>query len=91
MAKETILFKSEERRELHNVAEFLHQLADRLAQNEVILRQGAEELILSIPNQVVLELKVEEEPKRKTTKRSLEIEIEWTEGGDADSGSVSLG
>ncbi len=91
MAKETVLFKSEERRALHDVAEFLHQLADRLAQNEVILRQGAEELILSIPNQVVLELKVEEEPKRKTTKRSLEIEIEWAEGDAADSGPVSLG
>lgn len=90
MAKETILFKSEERRELQNVAEFLRQLADRLAQNEVILRQGAEELILSIPNQVVLELKVEEEPKRTTTKRSLEIEIEWTEGDDTG-GPVSLG
>jgi amphi-Trp domain-containing protein len=90
MAPETVLFKSEERKQLSEVAEFLRQLADRLAQNEVTLRQGEDELTLSIPGQVVLELKVEEEAKRSGNKHSLEIEIEWTEG-EAGSSGVVLG
>ena len=40
MAKEIVLFKSEERMDLQSVSAFLHQLADRLAHNQVILRLG---------------------------------------------------
>lgn len=88
MAEETVLFESEERKQLSEVAEFLRQLADRLDQHEVTLRQGEEELTLSVPDQVELEIKVEEEAKRKGTERSLEIEIEWMEGEGGESGVV---
>lgn len=90
MATEVVLFKSEERKSLREVATFVRQLADRLDQHEVTLRQGEEEVTLSIPDQVVLELKVEEEAKRSGPKYSLEIEIEWTEGEAGDTG-VALG
>jgi amphi-Trp domain-containing protein len=86
MAKEIVLFKSEERKSLAEVAGFLRELADRLDGNQVTLRQGTEELTLTIPDQVVLEIKVEDEG----TKHSLEVEIEWKEGDDA-AGGVTLG
>ena len=73
-----------------NVAAFLHQLADKLAENRVILRQGTQEIIVDIPNNVVLEIKVEEELKKKKTQQSLEIEIEWNVG-EADPGYLELG
>ena len=82
MAKEIVLFKSEERMDLQSVSAFLHQLADKLAHNQVILRQGTEEFTLDIPNHVILELKVEEEDRHGKTKRTLEIEIEWIDGDD---------
>jgi amphi-Trp domain-containing protein len=90
MGKEIELFKSEERKDLASVAAFLHQLADKLAKNQVILRQGAEEIVVNIPNNVVLELKVEEEDKKGKVKRTLEVEIEWLEG-DESGGVVTLG
>lgn len=90
MGRETILFSSEEKKDLQDVAEFLHQLADKLAQSNVIFRQGTEELVVEIPNNVVLEIKVEEELKRDKTQQSLEIEIEWIVG-DTGSGGVELG
>jgi amphi-Trp domain-containing protein len=89
VSKEVILFASEEPQSLKSVAAFLRDLADRLDSNQVILRKGAEELTVSIPNNVVLEVKVEEEAKKRRTQRSLEIEIEWYEG-EAE-GSLSLG
>ena len=36
MGKEIVLFKSEERKDLASVVAFLHQLADKLAENQVI-------------------------------------------------------
>jgi hypothetical protein len=54
------------------------------------LRQEAEEIILNIPNNVVLELKAEEEDKKGKMKRSLGAEIEWIEG-DEPGAEVSLG
>jgi amphi-Trp domain-containing protein len=90
MGKEMVLFESEERKDLSSVVAFLHQLAERLAKNQVILRQGAEEIVVDIPNNVVLELKVEEEDKRGKMKRTLEVEIEWTDGDESD-GVVTLG
>jgi amphi-Trp domain-containing protein len=90
MGREVVLFKSEERKELSGVVAFLHQLADKLAENQVVLRQGAEEIVVDIPDHVILELKVEEEGKKGKTERSLEIELEWIEG-DQSGGLVTLG
>jgi amphi-Trp domain-containing protein len=90
VAKETVLFKSEEKKSLPEVASFLRLLADKLETGQVILQQGEESLPLDIPGQVVLEIKAEEEPKKNSLKRSLEIEIEWNEG-DVQPGPVSLG
>lgn len=90
MGKEIVLFKSEERMDLQSVSAFLHQLADKLAENQVIFRRGGEEIQVTIPDNVVLELKVEEEIKKGTTQRSLEVEIEWIEG-DESGGVVTLG
>jgi len=90
MGKEIVLFKSEERKDLASVVAFLHQLADKFAGNQVVLRQGTEEIVIDIPNNVVLELKVEEEDKKGKVKRTLEVEIEWIEG-DESGGVVTLG
>ncbi len=90
MGKETILFSSEEKKDLKYVAAFLHQLADKLTENRVILRQGTQEIVIDIPNNVVLEIKVEEELKKKKTQQSLEIEIEWNIG-EEDPGYLELG
>ena len=90
MGRETVLFSSEEKKDLQSVAAFLHQLADKLAENRVIFRQGAEEIVVDIPNNVVLEIKVEEELKKNKTQQSLEIEIEWNVGEEAP-GNLELG
>jgi len=90
MGKEIVLFKSEERKDLASVVAFLHQLADKLAENRVILRQGSEEIVIDVPDNVVLELKVEEEEKKGKVKRTLEVEIEWIDGDDSG-GVVTLG
>ena len=83
MGKETVLFKSEERKDLASVVALLHQLADKLAENQVIMRRGSDEVVIDVPNNVVLELKVEEEDKKGKIKRTLEVEIEWIEGGES--------
>jgi amphi-Trp domain-containing protein len=90
MGKEIVLFESEERKDLAGVVAFLHQLADKLAENHVILRQGSEEIVIDVPDNVILELKVEEEDKKGKMKRTLEVEIEWIEGNDSG-GVVTLG
>ncbi len=88
MAEKKVLFKSEEPKDINAVAEFLRALADRLTQGEVVLKKGSEEVRLSVPPNVILELKAEEKVKPSKTKWSLEIEIEWGEGAQ---GSVTLG
>jgi len=90
MGREIVLFKSEEKKDLPSVAAFLHQLADKLDGNQVILLQGTQEIVLDIPNNVVLELKAEEEDKKGKMKRTLEVEIEWIVG-DESGGQVTLG
>lgn len=91
MGKETRLFKSEERRTRDEVSAFLHQLADKVGQGEVILRQGKDEITLALPSNLVLEIQVEDEDKkRKGIQHSLEVEIKWFEGDDAG-GPLELG
>jgi amphi-Trp domain-containing protein len=92
MGKETTLFESEEKKDIQNVADFLRQLADKIEQKQVVLRQGTEELTLELPHTVNLEIKVEDELKKTKTKRSLEIEIEWYLGqNDEPDSGITLG
>jgi len=50
--------------DLQSVSAFLHQLADRQTQDQVILRKGEKEFAPDFPNKSVLELKIEDEEKR---------------------------
>ena len=90
MGKETRLFKSEERRNRADVSSFLHQLAEKIAGGRVVLSQGAEELVLQLPQSVILEVQVEDEDKRtKGTQHSLEVEIKWFDS-DEQRGPLEL-
>ena len=91
MGKETRLFKSEERKSRTEVSEFLAQIAEKIASGEVVLRQGGEELALQFPRNLILEIQVEDEDKkRKGIQHSLEIEIKWFDD-DAKGGPLELG
>ena len=88
MGRETILFKSEERKTSGEVAAVLREIADKLEHRQMTLKQDANEITLDFPENLVLELKVEEEEGRKV-KRSLEIELEWVHG-EISSGRTSI-
>ena len=91
MGREVRLFKSEERMSRPDVSAFLHQLADKLAQGSIILRQGGEEISLELPHNLILEIQVEDEDKKaKGVQHSLELEIKWFDD-DAPSGPVEFG
>ena len=91
MGKEIRLFKSEERMSRPEVIAFLHQLADKLAEGRVVLRQAAEEVALELPLNLILEIQVEDEDKkRKGIQHSLEVEIKWFDD-DGSSGPLELG
>lgn len=91
MGKETRLFKSEERKSRSDAAAFLHQLADKVAAGEVILRQGEEELTLQLPQTLIVEVQVEDEDKKaKGIQHSLEVELKWFDD-DGQSGPLELG
>ena len=88
MGREIILFKSEERKTSGEVAAALREIADKVEQRQMTLKQDANEITLDFPENLVLELKVEEEEGRKV-KRSLEIELEWVPGEES-SGRTSI-
>ena len=91
MGKEKKLFKSEERRSRSDVSAFVQQLADKIGEGRVILRQGQEELSLDLPHNLILEIQVEDEDKkRKGIQHSLEIEIKWFDS-DTAGGPLELG
>jgi len=88
MGREIILFKSEERKTSGEVAAVLRDIADKVEQRQMTLKQDANEITLDFPENLVLELKVEEEEGTKV-KRSLEIELEWVPGEES-SGRTSI-
>jgi amphi-Trp domain-containing protein len=91
MGKETRLFKSEESKNRTEVSEFLHQIAEKIANGEIVLRRGQEELVLQVPMNLILEVQVEDEDKKsKGIQHSLEIEIKWFDN-DGQSGPLELG
>lgn len=91
MGRETRLFKSEEAHTRSEVATFLRELAGKLDEGQVILRQGQEEITLTLPHNLVLEIQVEDEDKsQKGIQHSLEVEIKWFDE-DGQGGPLELG
>lgn len=92
MGRETVLFKSEERKNRSEIAAFLRTLADKVEQGRVSLIQAGEELALDLPETLTLEVKAEEETKGQGISMSLEVELEWRPGGAEDKpGGLTLG
>ncbi|WP_045221476.1 amphi-Trp domain-containing protein [Desulfonatronum thioautotrophicum] len=87
---EEVLFKSEEPKSRGDVAQFLRQLADKVEAGEVTLRQGDQEQQVQIPQNLILETKLERETKRDGEKLSLEVELEWRPGGGSAKSGVEL-
>lgn len=76
MGKETRLFKSEERKNRGEVSAFLTQLATKISEGQVVLREGQEEITLQLPQNLILEIQVEDEDKKtKGIQHSLEVKI----------------
>jgi len=91
MGKEVRLFKSEERKSRDEVSAFLKQLADKISAGQVVLKKGKENLNLSMPYNLILEIQVEDEDKKqKGVQHSLEIEIKWFDD-DSAAGPLELG
>ena len=66
---------------------FLHELADKISTGAVVLSQGTEDLKLELPENLTLEVQVEnEEKKRKGTENSLEIELKWYDNDQSAKG-----
>lgn len=89
MGRETILFKSEEKKNASEIAETLRVIADRIEKGQMTLKAGEEEVVIDFPGQMVLELKAEEEQGRKL-KKSFEIELEWVPGEKSNQGTSIL-
>ena len=89
MGIETVLFKSEEKKAASDIANTLRQIADKIDDGTMILKQGSEEITLEFPKNMVLEMKIEEE-QGKTLKKSFEIELEWTIGEEQSDGATIL-
>ena len=89
MGRETVLFKSEEKKASSDIANILRQIADKIDDGTMILKQGSEEITLEFPKSMVLEMKVEEEQGKKKLKKSFEIELEWVMGEEqADAATI---
>jgi amphi-Trp domain-containing protein len=88
MGIETVLFKSEEKKSAIEIADILRQIADKIESGSMTLMQSGNETILDFPQNMILEMKVEEEQGRKL-KKSFEIELEWTPG-ETRKGSATI-
>lgn len=91
MGRETVLFKTEEKKDITAVANLLRELADKIESGKVVLKQGQKQVKLKIPKTVEMQIKAEREDGKNRSKKKLEVEIEWVLGGQKGGGDFSLG
>jgi amphi-Trp domain-containing protein len=89
MGRETVLFKSEEKKSSIEIADALRKIADKIDDGTMTLKKGPDEIRLDFPPNMVFELKIEEESGRKH-KKSFEIELEWIDGEEPTDGATIL-
>jgi amphi-Trp domain-containing protein len=78
MKKKTKLLKSNERKSVTEVSDFLHLIAEKINSGQVVLRQGKEEAVLELPEMLTLKVQVKgKETKKKGMQHALTIGIRW--------------
>ncbi|MHA1967713.1 MAG: amphi-Trp domain-containing protein [Candidatus Hodarchaeales archaeon] len=87
---ERVILKSEEKKSRSEIVKFLTDIAQKIDTGNVTLIQAEESVELLIPEELTLEIKVEEKIKQnRPRKLQLEIELEWYEGTKEE--SIKLG
>ena len=89
MGDKKLLFQSQELNSPGELAKFLRQLADGLDKQKITLKQGEQEITFDLPNQLKLEVDVDEKKKKGGRKLSLEVELDWLEGQSQGELSIS--
>ncbi len=80
MGREITVYESETKRTVSEVVDFLKQFAQWVGDQQLTVDQGDGKLVVDIPDNVVLEIKIEDEEEGVgKVKRSVEVEIEWIE------------
>lgn len=87
---EEVLFKTEQSHSREEIATYLRSVADRLdGSGDLTLSSGGDSVELAIPDRPTFEVKAERETNG-STELSVEFELEWKEGQDAEGGSGEL-
>jgi amphi-Trp domain-containing protein len=90
MGRETVLFKTEEKKTAKEISETLRLIADKIDAGSMTLSQGADEVTVTFPGTMEIQLKVEEE-QGKRLKKKFEVELEWIPGaGETEEGSTRI-
>lgn len=87
MKKKNRLFKSKEKMNREEAANYLHLFADKIAEGSVQLIQGNQEVSLNLPGELIFEVEAQNKEKGAgSVKNKIELEIEWYEGESSESG-----
>lgn len=90
MGRETVLFKTEEKKTAKEISQTLRLIADKIDAGAMTLSQGKETVTVTFPATMEIQLKVEEE-EGKRLKKKFEVELEWIPGAEGpDGGSTQI-
>lgn len=88
---EEVLFETERSHSREEIATYLRSVADKLDDGgDLTLSSGGESVELAVPDRPTFEVKAERETNSGTPELSVEFELEWKEGQDAEGGSGDL-
>lgn len=93
MARSRQLLKSKDTYTGEAVADLLATLAEKIRAGTVTFDQAGNAVEVPFPEPVRVDIEITDEPKRRGTKRELEIEMWWVEGADgqtAPTGGVTI-
>lgn len=84
---EEVLFKFERRMDRNEIANYLRTVADTLEESdELTLESGSESVTMTPPSRPTFEIKAERETGSGPDELSVEFELEWDDGDEADGG-----
>ncbi|RRJ85797.1 amphi-Trp domain-containing protein [Gulosibacter macacae] len=77
MSESIKVFKTESDMSRERLADLLHNIADRIDEGRVTLSQGESRAVIELPSELRVSIEVSDEISLESTKRELEIEVEW--------------
>jgi len=72
-----VLFNNKSLKKSTELAELLHTMADKVAEEKIVFQDGGNETCIELPEEVIFQIKAKEVTSKRGIKHNVSLKLKW--------------